>query len=81
MLNQYASKGLRVIEVEKSELVDLPDIVKLIEDRRERFIIFCDDLSFDAGDATFKALKVVLDGSLSGLQTMLSSTPPPIAAT
>ena len=65
LLNQYASKGLRVIEVEKSELVDLPDIVQLIEGRRERFIIFCDDLSFDAGDATFKALKVVLDGSLS----------------
>ena len=65
LLNQYANKGLRVIEVEKSELVDLPDIVNLIEGRRERFIIFCDDLSFDAGDATFKALKVVLDGSLS----------------
>ena len=65
LLNQYASKGLRVIEVEKNELVDLPDIVNLIEGRRERFIIFCDDLSFDAGDATFKALKVVLDGSLS----------------
>ena len=65
LLNEYAPRGLRVIEVEKGELVDLPDIVDLIEGRRERFIIFCDDLSFDAGDATYKALKVVLDGSLA----------------
>ena len=65
LLNQYAGKGLRIIEVEKDDLVDLPDIVELVEGRRERFIIFCDDLSFDAGDATFKALKVVLDGSLA----------------
>lgn len=65
LLNEYAPKGLRVIEVEKGDLVDLPDIVELIENRSERFIIFCDDLSFDAGDATFKALKVVLDGSIS----------------
>ena len=65
LLNEYASQGLRVIEVEKNDLVDLPDIVDLLEGRRERFIIFCDDLSFDAGDATFKALKVVLDGSIS----------------
>ena len=65
LLNEYASKGLRVIEVEKGDLVDLPDIVELIAVRPERFIIFCDDLSFDAGDATFKALKVVLDGSMS----------------
>lgn len=65
LLNEYAGKGLRVIEVEKSDLVDLPDIVELLEGRPERFIIFCDDLSFDAGDATFKALKVVLDGSIS----------------
>ena len=65
LLNEYAPQGLRVIEVEKSELVDLPDIVDLIDGRPERFIVFCDDLSFDAGDATFKALKVVLDGSLA----------------
>jgi predicted AAA+ superfamily ATPase len=65
LLNEYAPRGLRVIEVEKGDLIDLPDIVELVEGRRERFIIFCDDLSFDAGDATFKALKVVLDGSLS----------------
>ena len=65
LLNEYAPRGLRVIEVEKHDLVDLPDIVDLIEDRPEHFIIFCDDLSFDAGDATFKALKVVLDGSIA----------------
>ena len=65
LLNEYAAKGLRVIEVEKDDLIDLPDIVELLDTRPERFIIFCDDLSFDAGDATFKALKVVLDGSIS----------------
>ena len=65
LLNEYAGNGLRIIEVEKSELTDLPDIVELVEHRPERFIIFCDDLSFDAGDATYKALKVVLDGSLA----------------
>ena len=65
LLNEYAPKGLRVIEVEKSDLVDLPDIVELLEGQPERFIVYCDDLSFDAGDATFKALKVVLDGSIA----------------
>ena len=65
LLNEYATKGLRVIEVDKGDLVDLPDIVELLEGRSERFLVFCDDLSFDAGDATFKALKVVLDGSIS----------------
>ena len=65
LLNEYAAQGLRVIEVEKGDLVDLPDIVELIDGRPERFICFCDDLSFDAGDATFKALKVVLDGSIA----------------
>ena len=65
LLNEYAPHGLRVIEVDKDDLVDLPDIVELLVERPERFIVFCDDLSFDAGDATFKALKVVLDGSIS----------------
>ena len=65
LLNEYASQGLRLIEVDKSDLIDLADIVDLLEGRSERFIIFCDDLSFDAGDATYKALKVVLDGSIS----------------
>lgn len=65
LLNEYAPQGLRLIEVDKSDLTDLPDIVDLIEGRTERFIVFCDDLSFDAGDASYKALKVVLDGSIS----------------
>lgn len=65
LLNEYAKKGLRLIEVDKSDLTDLPDIVDLVDGRPERFIVFCDDLSFDAGDATYKALKVVLDGSIS----------------
>lgn len=65
LLNEYAARGLRLIEVEKAELVDLPDIVELLDGRDERFIIFCDDLSFEPGDARYKALKVVLDGSLA----------------
>jgi len=65
LLNEYAPQGLRVIEVEKGDLTDLPDIVELIDGRPERFIIFCDDLSFDTGDARYKALKVVLDGSIA----------------
>ncbi len=65
LLNEYAKKGLRLIEVDKGDLGDLPDIVDLIEGRSERFMIFCDDLSFEAGDATYKALKVVLDGSVA----------------
>jgi uncharacterized protein len=64
-LNQFSDQGLRLIEVEKSDLVDLPDIVDLIADRPERFIIFCDDLSFEEGEAGYKALKVALDGSIS----------------
>lgn len=65
LLNQYSDHGLRLIEVDKDNLTDLPDIVALVEDQPQRFIVFCDDLSFDAGDARYKALKVVLDGSLA----------------
>ena len=65
-LKQYADQGLRVIEVEKSDLHDLPHIVDLIRNRPERFIVFCDDLSFEHQDVGYKALKVVLDGSFSG---------------
>ena len=65
-LNEFASKGLRLIEVDKRDLVDLPDIVDLIGDRDERFIVFCDDLSFEASDAGYKSLKVALDGSIAG---------------
>ncbi|MDP2786181.1 MAG: ATP-binding protein [Sulfurimicrobium sp.] len=64
-LNQYAPKGLRLIEVERQELVDLPDIVELLYRRSERFIVYCDDLSFDAGEPGYRALKVALDGSVA----------------
>lgn len=65
LLNKYASRGLRVIEVEKQHLVDLSDIVDHIDSRAERFILFCDDLSFDADEQGYKALKAVLDGSVA----------------
>ena len=65
MLVKYGAKGLRLIEVDKSELVDLPDIVERIDGRSERFVVFCDDLSFDASEPGYKALKVMLDGSIA----------------
>lgn len=64
-LHAFSGQGLRLIEVGKSELIDLPDIVDLVASRPEKFIIFCDDLSFDEGEAGYKALKSVLDGSVA----------------
>ena len=64
-LNEFAPRGLRLIEIDKSDLVDLPDIVDLVAERPERFIVFCDDLSFDEGEPGYKALKSILDGSVS----------------
>jgi predicted AAA+ superfamily ATPase len=64
-LAQFADRGLRLIEVDKDHLVDLPDIVDMVAQRPERFIIFCDDLSFEEGEGGYKALKVALDGSIS----------------
>ena len=64
-LNEYASPGLRLIEVDKVDLVDLPDIVDVVSDRLEKFIVFCDDLSFEDGEPGYKALKSILDGSVS----------------
>ena len=64
-LNEFAAQGLRLIEVDKADLVDLPDIVALIAERPERFIVYCDDLSFDEGEPGYKALKSILDGSVS----------------
>ncbi|HTH44189.1 MAG TPA: ATP-binding protein [Oxalicibacterium sp.] len=64
-LNQFAAQGLRLIEVDKSDLGDLADIVDLVSARPERFVIFCDDLSFEEGEGGYKALKVALDGSVS----------------
>lgn len=65
VLNKYAAKGLRLIEVEKHDLTDLHDIVEQICWRPERFILYCDDLSFEADEPGYKALKVVLDGSIA----------------
>jgi predicted AAA+ superfamily ATPase len=64
-LNQFAPDGLRLIEVDKADLAELPDIVDLVAGRPERFIVFCDDLSFEEGESGYKALKVALDGSIA----------------
>ncbi len=64
-LNAYAPQGLRLIEVDKDDLVDLPDIVELVAQRPEKFIVFADDLSFESGEPGYKALKSILDGSVS----------------
>ena len=64
-LNEFAPRGLRLIEVDKTDLVDLPDIVDLVAERPERFVVFCDDLSFDEGEPGYKALKSILDGSIA----------------
>jgi predicted AAA+ superfamily ATPase len=65
LLDRYAKRGLRLIEVDKNDLVDLPDIVELVAERKERFIVFCDDLSFETNEPGYKALKSILDGSLA----------------
>ena len=65
LLNKYAREGLRLIEIEKNDLMDLPQITDAVATRPERFLLFCDDLSFEAGDAGYIALKVALDGSIS----------------
>ena len=64
-LNEFAPRGLRLIEVDKVDLVDLPDIVEQVAERPERFIIYCDDLSFDEGESGYKALKSILDGTIA----------------
>jgi predicted AAA+ superfamily ATPase len=64
-LNEYSGQGLRLIEVDKTDLVDLPDIVDVVASRPEKFIVFCDDLSFEEGEAGYKALKSILDGSVA----------------
>jgi hypothetical protein len=65
LLNEYAHRKLRVIEIEKQDLGDLPELVDLVCDRPERFILYCDDLSFAAEEPGYQALKAVLDGSLA----------------
>jgi len=64
-LNQFAADGLRLIEVDKADLAELPDIIDLVAGRPERFIVFCDDLSFEEGEGGYKALKVALDGGIT----------------
>ena len=64
-LNAYAAQGLRLIEVDKADLIDLPDIVDVVSERPEKFIVFCDDLSFEDGEPGYKALKSILDGSVA----------------
>ncbi len=64
-LNTYAAQGLRLIEVDKQDMVDLPDIIDIVADRPEKFMIFCDDLSFDEGEPGYKALKSILDGTVA----------------
>ncbi len=64
-LNEYADRGLRLIEVDKADLMDLPDIVDVVSGRPEKFLVFCDDLSFEEGEPGYKALKSILDGSVA----------------
>ncbi|MFN4004991.1 MAG: ATP-binding protein [Hylemonella sp.] len=64
-LHAYADQGLRLVEVDKADMTDLPDIVELVAQRPEKFIIFCDDLSFEEGEGGYKALKSILDGSVA----------------
>ena len=64
-LNEFADRGLRLIEVDKADLTDLPDIVDVVSERDEKFIVYCDDLSFEDGESGYKALKSILDGSVA----------------
>jgi predicted AAA+ superfamily ATPase len=64
-LNEYSAQGLRLIEIDKADMVDLPDIVDIVAGRSEKFMVFCDDLSFEEGEPGYKALKSILDGSVA----------------
>jgi predicted AAA+ superfamily ATPase len=64
-LNTYAAQGLRLIEVDKQDMIDLPDIIDVVAQRPEKFMVFCDDLSFDEGEPGYKALKSILDGTVA----------------
>ena len=65
LLNAYADQGLRVIEVDRNDLVELPAVVAPLHERQEKYLLYCDDLSFEADDPGYKALKAALDGSLA----------------
>jgi len=64
-LNHFAPQGLRLIEVDKEDLTDLPDIIDVVAGRDEKFMVYCDDLSFEDGEPGYKALKSILDGSVA----------------
>lgn len=64
-LNAYAKQGLRLIEIDKADMVDLPDVIDVVAGRPEKFMVFCDDLSFEEGEPGYKALKSILDGSVA----------------
>ena len=64
-LNEYAGQGLRLVEIDKADMVDLPDLVEVVAGRPEKFMVFCDDLSFEEGEPGYKALKSILDGSVA----------------
>jgi predicted AAA+ superfamily ATPase len=65
-LHHFAPQGLRLVEIDKDDLTDLPDVVELLAQRSERFIVYCDDLSFEEGEGAYKAMKSALDGSIAG---------------
>ncbi|GBE10773.1 hypothetical protein BMS3Bbin12_01307 [bacterium BMS3Bbin12] len=67
LLERFRGDGLRLVQVDKAQLLDLPEILPLLEARPERFVVFTDDLSFDAGEAGYRALKAVLEGALTAL--------------
>ena len=64
LLAEYAAEGLRLIEIERDHLADLPRVVEQLSGLRQAFVLFCDDLSFEAGEGDYRVLKSVLDGSL-----------------
>ncbi len=65
-LHAFAAQGLRLVEIDKDDLTDLPDLIDLLATRPERFIVYCDDLSFEDGESAYKAMKSALDGSIAG---------------
>jgi uncharacterized protein len=65
-LHAFSPQGLRLVEIDKDDLTDLPDLIDLLATRPERFIVYCDDLSFEDGESAYKAMKSALDGSIAG---------------
>jgi len=64
LLNEYHSQGLRLVQLQRHDLLDLPEIMERLWDRPEKYILFCDDLAFEADDAEYKELKALLEGGL-----------------